>query len=280
MRWIISAMQKLQNIFKRLLAALTFFTRLPLWRLCNIPAEHYRRVVPLWPLAGWVTGGMMATVFLLADMLFPCSIAVVIALISRILLTGALHEDGFADFCDGFGGGTSRERILAIMKDSHIGTYGVLGLLLYLLLISASLYEWFSGCTPTGSSSLPFRVWMIVCIDAWCKYCASRIIYHLPYARRAEEAKNKLVYAETGLAEKVMSLMLGLLPLVPVFCAAAGSKPSICLLAIVILIPLIVSTLMFSYIRSRLQGYTGDCCGAVFVVCEVMTYLFLSTLSF
>ncbi len=56
------------------------------------------------------------------------------AIIAGILLTGALHEDGFADVCDGFGGGMGKQRILEIMKDSHIGVYGVLGLLLMLLL--------------------------------------------------------------------------------------------------------------------------------------------------
>src|SRR5574344_2931621 len=56
-------------------------------------------------------------------------------LFRSLLLTGALHEDGFADFCDGFGGGTDRGKILVIMKDSHIGTYGVIGLVLYFLLL-------------------------------------------------------------------------------------------------------------------------------------------------
>ena len=61
----------------------------------------------------------------------PPLAAVAIALSGRLLLTGALHEDGLADFCDGFGGGYTKERILAIMKDSHIGTYGVIGLIIY-----------------------------------------------------------------------------------------------------------------------------------------------------
>ena len=62
-------------------------------------------------------------------------------MLSRILLTGALHEDGLADFCDGFGGGTTRERILSIMKDSHIGTYGVIGLICYLGMFYLLIYR-------------------------------------------------------------------------------------------------------------------------------------------
>ena len=68
----------------------------------------------------------MALIFWLSQMIMPLSLAVIAALISRILVTGALHEDGFADFFDGFGGGTTRERTLEIRKDSHLVSYGVL----------------------------------------------------------------------------------------------------------------------------------------------------------
>ena len=78
----------------------------------------------------------MALTFWLATMVLPVDVCVVLALVVRVMLTGALHEDGFADFCDGMGGGTDRKRTLEIMKDSHIGTYGVLGLVLYFLLMT------------------------------------------------------------------------------------------------------------------------------------------------
>ena len=108
----------------RLLAALTFFTRLPFWRIREIPADQFKRVVPLWPVAGWLTGFVTAFVLWLCGSFLPLTLAWILALLSRLLLTGCLHEDGLADFIDGFGGGTSRERVLGIMKDSHIGTYG------------------------------------------------------------------------------------------------------------------------------------------------------------
>ena len=83
----------------------------------------------------------MAATLYGASLVVPWPLAVLAAIVVRLLMTGALHEDGLADFCDGFGGGGSdRQRILDIMKDSHIGTYGVLGLVLYLLLLAAALY--------------------------------------------------------------------------------------------------------------------------------------------
>ena len=131
---------------KRLIAALSFFTRIPFWRLSSLESRHYENIVPMWPVAGILTGVVMSCTFYMTSLALPNTVAIVIAMISRILMTGGLHEDGFADFCDGFGGGSTglpekdRERTLRIMKDSFIGTYGVLGLILYFLLLWNILY--------------------------------------------------------------------------------------------------------------------------------------------
>ena len=118
------------NILTMKLLASSFFSRLPFWKIADVPPVYFKRVVDYWPFVGWLTGGIMAgTLWITAEL--PVQIAVLMALAARLLVTGALHEDGLADFCDGFGGGTSRDKILSIMKDSHIGTYGVLGLLFY-----------------------------------------------------------------------------------------------------------------------------------------------------
>ena len=87
----------------------------------------------LWPAAGWITGGLTALTLWGALQVLPPFAAVVTAFAVRLLLTGALHEDGLADFIDGTGGGSTRERILEIMKDSRIGSYGVIGLVIYFI---------------------------------------------------------------------------------------------------------------------------------------------------
>lgn len=260
---------------KRVLATLIFFTRLPLWRICEIEKKYYERVVPLWPMVGWVTGALMMGVYSLASMVFPVGISVVLALVSRLLLTGALHEDGFADFCDGFGGGTSRQRVLEIMKDSHIGTYGVLGLILYYLLLWQLLTALLSsGLTP----------WVMVCVDAFCKYLASTIVYFLPYARKEEEAKNRLIYASTPWSDRLLSLLLGVLPTLLVCVFAIGfdsislfaqQSPLQLVLGIVlpILLPAVLCLQLFLLMRRRISGYTGDCCGATFILAELCCYL-------
>lgn len=248
--------QNTSNPLKRVLATLSFFTRLPLWRLMDIPGNYYERVVPLWPLAGWVTGGLMVGVFVICSIFLPTEISILFAIISRILLTGALHDDGFADFCDGFGGGRDRESTLRIMKDSHIGTYGVIGLIFQYTLLAILMYHLFSApsaCAPIA----------ILCADSASKWAASNIINVLPYARTASEAKNRLVYSKMTLWERIIGISIGILP-------TALFLPPIA--SVAILTSLIASCFMFIAMRIRIKGYTGDCCGATFVVAE-LTYL-------
>jgi adenosylcobinamide-GDP ribazoletransferase len=263
------------SIFERIQAALTFFTRLPLGSP-KVSAEAYRHVVPLWPLMGWLTGGLMAAIFALSRLAgLDAGVAVVLALAGRVMLTGALHEDGLADFCDGFGG-RDRSRTLEIMKDSYIGTYGVLGLVLYFLLISRLLTALVQG----GMSPL-----MFIAVDAVCKFLSSTIIWFLPYVRREEEAKNRLIYAHTTAGEKLLSLVLGFLPIVLILTLTLTPNPSPLTSNPSPLTPLLsfcASALccagLFGLMHRRLGGYTGDCCGATFLLTELTFYFMLSCL--
>ena len=237
----------------RLLAAFIFFTRLPFWRLREVPAECFKHVVPYWPLVGWLTGGLLAGSCWLFAQLMPLPTAFLLAVIVRLLATGCLHEDGWADFCDGFGGGTTRERTLAIMKDSHIGTYGVIGLIGYFLLL------WQLHVLPVGTLCV-----LLLCGDCWSKFCASQLINFLPYARKEEESKAKVVYNRMSGGELLLAF-------------GAGIGPLLCCLPLCFwpatLAPLLMSSLLIRWMKVRLQGYTGDCCGATFVLCELSFYL-------
>ena len=140
--------------------------------------------------------------------MLPHLLAVIAAVVVRLLLMGALHEDGLADFLDGFGGGgRDRQRILDIMKDSHIGTYGVLGLILYELLLVATLFS-----MPTEIAALA-----ILAADPYSKMVTSQLIIMMPYARREEEAKSKTVYRKIQPWAGVSLAIQGLLPMVGVY---------------------------------------------------------------
>ena len=241
-------------------AAMIFFTRLPLWRIHQPPHESYRSVVEHWPLAGWITGAVMAATLYFGSMFLPYPVAIIMAVSSRILLTGALHEDGLCDFFDGFGGGGgNKARILEIMKDSRIGTYGVLGIVLYIALLAAALY------------SMPPKIaaFTILAADPYAKMIAGQIIMMMPYARTEEESKAKTVYRKMNVTASLSLAAQGLLPL------AAYTYIMYVHIdwQLLVFTPCIVMYFLYLMIWNKLKGYTGDCCGALFLLVELSIYI-------
>lgn len=241
---------------KNIAAALVFFTRLPFWRLkaFQIPAEYFNQVINYWAVIGWLTGGAMAGMLWLSTQILPYYVAVIVSLLCRLIITGALHEDGLADFMDGFGGGNNKERILAIMKDSHIGTYGVIGLIFYFLFFYSLL----------TNINLHLACTAILVGDPLCKFISSQITRFLPYARTAEMSKAKTVYKKITIKAFVTSAIFALTPLFLFFNYS---------FLLAILFPLFVFAIMIYLMRKKIQGYTGDCCGAMFLICELSFYL-------
>jgi len=169
-------------------------------------------------------------------------------------LTGALHEDGLADFFDGFGGGTSKEKILAIMKDSHIGCYGTIGLVLYFILY----YSLLSSFDP----AMIFPI--VIAADCFSKLCAAVMVNTLPYVRKEEESKIKLVYSKV---RTFIFVIVGLITLIPFFFL---KDASFCFA----MIPAILTAIgLHFFLKIKIGGYTGDCCGASVLIIEQVFYL-------
>lgn len=243
----------------RLLAALMFFTRLPFWRIKQVNAECFKHVVDYWPFAGWLTGGAMAAVYWWGTTWVPPTTAALLAIGTRMLLTGALHEDGLADCCDGFGGGTTRDRVLSIMKDSRIGTYGVLGLIFH------------TGLLVSLMPALPHAPASIFAADIYGKVCAGFIIRQLPYGRTAEGAKAGVVYSTwdaRATGAHALRCLVALAPALAFLAASPGPFPFGAFL-----FPPLAELLFATYLKRRIGCYTGDCCGAMFLLCELSFYL-------
>ncbi|MEG1585698.1 MAG: adenosylcobinamide-GDP ribazoletransferase [Bacteroidales bacterium] len=242
---------------KKIIAALIFFTRLPLYKWIEIPGDLYKNLVAYWSAAGWITAAVTAGILWLSAQVFPENVAVILALTGRLLLTGGLHEDGLADFFDGFGGGRTKEQILAIMKDSHIGSYGVISLILYFGL-------WFAliAALPLHQACIT-----ILIADPGAKFISSLIINRLPYARKVEESKVQVVYTPMSGLELLFSMGFGILPLIlltrPGNWGAIGA-------------PLLFFLFFVRYLRKKTGGYTGDCCGALFLLNELIFILALT----
>jgi len=251
----------MRKAYNEIMAAFMFFTRLPLWRIVRVPDESFRHVVDYWPLVGIATGGASALALYVLSLYLPLSIAIILAIATRLLLTGVLHEDGFADFFDGFGGGTNRERILEIMKDSHIGTYGVVSLIVYFMLLYNSLY------------SMPTLVacYALLSADMWGKFCASFIVVFLSYARNEATSKAHVVYSPARWATKIIMFIVALVPtliLLPSeYVFALVASPFVCLL-------------LFLFMKKQIGGYTGDCCGATFLMAELAYLIVAAALAY
>lgn len=243
-------------------AAFIFFTRFPLWRIHQPPKHCYRAVVEYWPLVGWLTGGVMAAVIYFGCRVAPNDVAILAAIAVRMSLTGGLHEDGLCDFFDGMGGGTSRERALEIMKDSRIGTYGVLGALLYTLLLFFTL----------SSMPYPMAAMAVLVADPYAKMLSAQVVQMLPYARTEDEAKAKTVYRRMGTRAGIGLFTQGFLPMAVFlwFFHDYVDWPMI------VFGPCLVMYVLYLYIYKKLHGYTGDCCGAVFLLVELGVYACMS----
>lgn len=241
-------------------AALIFFTRLPFWRIYQPPKDSYKAVVEYWPLVGWLTGAAMGGTIILGSMFMPYPLAVVAAILLRVIMTGALHEDGLADFTDGFGGGGSnRQRILDIMKDSRIGTYGVIGLVAYFALLYTSLIS----LSPTVAGAT------VAVADPFAKMVAGQIIQMMPYARTEEQSKAHNIYRKISMPGAIGLALQGLIPLGLMWMFTQSNIA----IGNIILTPCVVMYLLYLLINKRLHGYTGDCCGAVFLIVELSVYI-------
>ncbi|QIA08997.1 adenosylcobinamide-GDP ribazoletransferase [Draconibacterium halophilum] len=186
--------------------------------------------------------------------ILPVSVAVVLSMVATILLTGAFHEDGFADFCDGFGGGYTPERILEIMKDSRIGTYGTVGILFVLVAKFLSLMH----LEPTR---IPL---ILIAGHAISRVFPVLLIYSSKYARLDASSKTKPVGKADSLFSLLFALITGCISLVFLEWQEV-------VLAVAVL--LIVTFFFRNYITRKLDGYTGDVLGALQQLCEVFFYL-------
>jgi adenosylcobinamide-GDP ribazoletransferase len=240
---------------KLFLLALSFYTRLP------VPKDQDYKKLPqasiYLPLVGWVVGGLTGLCFYLANMLWMQSTAVIVALICGILLTGAFHEDGFADVCDGFGGGYDKQRILEIMKDSQIGVYGALGLIL-LMSLKISLLS------TMPAASVPLLLFAGHSIS---RFQPLLLMRQYDYAR-SYNSKVSAAFYKPRTKELLFAGVIAFLPLflLPLLCSIA------------FFFVLLVNWRLGRYFNRHIGGYSGDCLGTSQQVAEVIFYLTVSAL--
>lgn len=243
--------------WKIFLTAVSFYTRIPCGSIDGFSDELINKSTRYFPLIGWIVGGISALVLYLSLFLLPAAVSVLLSICTSVLLTGAFHEDGFADTCDGFGGGWTKDRILDIMKDSRVGAYGVIGILLLLAVKASSLFS-------LVQFNIIFAISFLLMAHTLSRFAAVTVIYSSVYSREDASSKVKPV------AKKLSPLDL--------LVSGMWVVPSLLLLKSVAVVYIVLVVLVVTYFLSRyftkwIGGYTGDCLGAIQQLTEVVIYL-------
>lgn len=237
--------------------ALGFFTRIPVPGWVPYSPERLNHAARYFPWVGLVVGAAGALVFWFAGQWLPASLSVILSMAATIRLTGAFHEDGWADACDGLGGGWDKLQVLTIMKDSRIGSYGATGLVLMLLAKAAALVE-------IAAHGAPAAVTAMVAAHALSRLASTSLIHTLSYVREDETSKSKPLAKQLTHMELWIAGTGGVLPLVLLGPAEA--------LGAIVAVAIATAWAARIFVR-RIGGYTGDCLGAAQQVSELATYL-------
>jgi len=238
--------------------SLSFFSRSPIPQTINFTAFPFHLGNAYFPLIGTLSAIISFGVYYFAQLFFDPTISILLMLTAGLLFTGGLHEDGFADCCDGFGGGYSKAQCLAIMKDSQIGTYGVLGLII-LLALKVHLF------IDLSSQSNLTLLGVLLSAAMLSRLSVLLVIQYDQYARegvsKASNSSHKLPKHYFVLTIIFSLCSLYWMPLT----WGAG-----------ILIALAVSTsLCRIYFKRQIGGYTGDCLGFLQQLNELLILLIL-----
>lgn len=239
-----------------LFSSILYFTRLSLPFKVEYRKENQHLALTWFPLIGVIVGGIGALIFWLSNLYLPQSAAVILSLGASVLVTGAFHEDGFADICDAFGGGYNKEQRLKIMKDSRVGAYAVVGVLLLFALKMALLKEINAVWIPA----------ILISAHALSRWSTLIISMKWAYARPTGESKSRDTSNSISKWRFFLAFALGIAPL-----ALFETW------WVLVTIPVVTgfSFIAGSWFYKRIGGYTGDCLGAVQQVNEVLVMALL-----
>ena len=246
-----------------------FYSRLPCPKWLEHKPDHLNEATRYFPVVGWVVGGLSSVVLVALMLILPVSVALLGFMLTNILLTGAFHEDGFADVCDGFGGGWTAPKILEIMKDSRLGTYGTVGIL-FMLAFKFELLRNLLNFLNTGFWLLEILIFMIAAHSV-SRMLAATALYTHSYVRENEDAKAKPLAKKISLQNFLITVFLGLLPIFSLI--IIDLKFFLLMFFVVVPMLYLIKVLMSAYFKKWIGGYTGDCLGAIQQVTEVGFYL-------
>ena len=261
------------SFLRHYLLALQFFTRIPvtgrLAQWVGYSPAMLRASAAHFPGVGWLVGALVAGLSALLLMALPPSayvplVVAVLGTAAGVWLTGAFHEDGLADVADGLGGSPERERALLIMKDSRVGAFGVLAVVL-MLLTKVSLLALIGSINAVA-----------MCLGLFAAHVVSRmlplvLIRAMPHVGDLATTKSKPLADQISGGSLAIAFLWSIGALALVYFIDGGMN-----LMVPVLGAVLALLWMWRLFWRRLQGFTGDCLGATQQVCELAFYLGLA----
>ena len=243
---------------KLFLCAVQFLTRVPAPSFADFEPDWITRAARYFPLVGVLVGAACALVLLASGQVWSGALPALLAIAVGVLLTGGFHEDGLADTADGLGGGQTPARRLEIMKDSRVGTYGVLALGMVLALKVAAL------------AALPLTTAALALVAAHGAGRVAAVVVMLLQRHVSDRADARYKPAPEGVKrfELLITALLGLWPL------ALLGLPGLVGAGV----GAILAALLALTARRLIGGYTGDVLGGVEQACELGVLLGVSAL--
>ena len=251
---------RVPRVIRAAFAAIMFLTRIPVPRWVGHDPDLLAGSTTFFPVVGLIVGLLGASVYRAAALLWPTMVAVTLAVAAIVWITGAFHEDALADACDGFGGGWERDQVLAIMKDSRVGSYGAVGVTLGIVARIVALV----AIADAGGPGAAARALLVAHVLA--RWSSLPLIFAYPYVRETA-SKGRPFASSVTPARLVIGTALALGIALAVVDVAALP---------VFGVAIFVTALGGQYFRRRLGGITGDCLGAANQMVELACYLALA----
>ena len=241
----------------KFLAAIQFLTVIPLpWRL-KISAEDSARSAGYFPVIGLIIGLILVGLNWIFNLILPPAVVNALLIAALVVISGALHLDGFVDTCDGLAGNKSVEDRWKIMHDSRAGSFGIIGVVLLLLVKYVSL----------NSIPAPLMMTTLIIMPVVSRWAMVYAIFAHPYARPSGLGKS--FKQGTTWPRLTMATLITL--------AITVALTQLVGLAIMFLI-WIMTLVMAIYFKARFSGLTGDTYGAINEIVEVGVLILVTLL--
>ncbi|WP_028974424.1 adenosylcobinamide-GDP ribazoletransferase [Spirochaeta cellobiosiphila] len=249
----------------KLLLAIQFYTRIPIPFALNYSKEETKRATKYLSLIGLIPALVMILTYHISLIILNTWSSLILSLITSTLVTGAFHEDGFIDSLDGLGGGWTKEDKLKIMKDSRVGSYGLIGYVL-MILLKLSLY---------AQIKENILAYSFILVSVLARQVPITLTRFLNYVRGDETSKSNQYIDKLSFVDHGTAWVITILISLGAWQVLLKGQHFLLLLPIITLIVLII--LIAFYYKKQLGGYTGDLLGASEQISEI--YILLSIIS-